>query len=109
MWCFKRIKTSFLSARQFFGNTPVSLIDEGRTEAYKTWSVNEHDVRDITIRLDLHAMSTFLGHPIRQHWTRVNPIRNVEVPSEADAVRMHILTPSEEKGYFMRSQVAEPA
>lgn len=100
---FKRIRTSFASAREFFGNIPVSLIDEGRIEAYKTFRVNEHDVRDITIRHDLHALSTFFGYAIRQHWTRVNPIRDVEIPSDADAVRMHILTASEEKSYFQRA------
>jgi len=67
---------------------------------YKTWRMNEHGVRDITVRHDRHALSTFFQHAIKQHWTRDNPIRRVEIPSDADAVRMHVLTAYEEKQYF---------
>ena len=41
---YKRIKTSLASAREFFANTPVSLIDDGGVEEYKTWRANEHEV-----------------------------------------------------------------
>jgi integrase len=77
----------------------VSTIDEGRIEAYKAWRVNEHGVRDITLRHDLHALSKFFGYAIKQHWCRENPVRNVQIPSDADAIRMHILTPAEERLY----------
>lgn len=100
---FQRIRTSLASARRYFDRTPVSLIDEARIEDYRTWRVTEHEVRDITIRHDLHALSTFFGHAIRKRWTRENPVRNVDIPSDADAVRMHILTPAEEKTYFARA------
>jgi site-specific recombinase XerD len=100
---YKRIKTSLASAMEFFDKTPVSLIDESQVEAYKTWRVSEHEVRDITIRHDLHALSSFFTYAIRQHWTRENPIRSVEIPSDAESVRMHILTAAEEKIYFMRA------
>lgn len=65
--------------------------------------MNTHKVRDITIRHDLHALSKFFGFAIRQHWAYRNPIREVEIPSDADAVRMHILTPEEEREYFKRA------
>jgi integrase len=81
----------------------VSIIDAGKIEAYKTWRVNTHKVRDITIRHDLHALSKFFGFAIRQHWAYRNPIREVEIPSDANAVRMHILTPEEESEYFKRA------
>lgn len=97
---YKRIKTSLASAKEFFGKTPISLIDEGQIESFKTWRVNEHEVRNITIRHDLHALSTFFQYAILQHWTRENPIDSVDIPSDADAIRMHILTPAEEKLYF---------
>jgi integrase len=97
---YKRIKTSFASAKEFFCREPVSTIDEGRIESYKSWRVKEHGVRDITIRHDLHALSTFFGYAIKQHMCRDNPIRNITIPSDADAVRMHILTATEEKLYF---------
>jgi hypothetical protein len=47
-------------------------------ENYKTWRVNVHEVCDITIRHDLHALSKFFQYAIRQHWTRENPIRNIK-------------------------------
>ena len=63
----------------------MSLIDEARLEAYKTWRVNTHQIRDITLRHDLHALSRFFCYAIKQRWTRENPIRKVEIPSDADA------------------------
>ena len=100
---YKRIRTSFASAKEFFADKPVSMIDEGQIEAYKTLRLREHEVRDITLRHDLHALSTFFGYSIKQHWIRENPIRNVEIPSDADAVRIHVLTTKEEKVYFGRA------
>jgi integrase len=76
------------------------MIDEGRIEDYKAWRFNEHDVRGITVRHDLHALSTFFQYGVKQHWTRDNPIANVEIPSDAEAVRIHVLTDAEEKLYF---------
>jgi integrase len=99
----RRIVTSFASAKAFFGLEPVSLIDEARIESYKTWRVTENEVRDVTLRHDLHALSKFFGYAITQHWARENPIRNVEIPSDEDAVRMHVLTVSEEQQYFKRA------
>jgi site-specific recombinase XerD len=87
-----RVATSLASAKEFFGHEAVSLIDEGRLEAYKAWRVNEHQIRDITLRHDLHALSTFFGYAIKQRWTRVNVVRRVAVPSCADTVRIHVLT-----------------
>jgi integrase len=100
---YKRIKSSFASAKDFFEREPVSMIDEGRIESYRSWRVSEHEVRDITIRHDLHALSTFFGYAIKQHWARENPLRGVEIPSDADAVRIHVISPTEEKLYFARA------
>jgi integrase len=99
----RRILTSFASAKEFFGLELVSLIDEARIESYKTWRRKENEVRDVTLRHDLHALSKFFGYAITQHWTRENPIRNVEIPSDEDAVRMHVLTSAEEQLYFDRA------
>jgi integrase len=77
----------------------VSLIDEVRIEGYKTRRVNENKVRDVTLRHDLHALSKFFRYTIKQRWT----IRSVEIPSDEDAVRTHVLTTSEEKQYFKRA------
>ena len=100
---YRRVATSFASAKQFFGRQPVSMLDEGRIEAYKTWRVREHKIRDITLRHDLHALSKFFGFAMKQRWARENPVRNVSVPSEADAVRIHVITAEEERQYFSRA------
>jgi integrase len=100
---YKRIRTSFASLKEFFSNKPVSVIDEAQIEAYKTWRLKTHEVRDITLRHDLHALSTFFRFAIKQQWIRENPIRKVKIPSDTNAVRMHILTMSEEELYFSRA------
>jgi integrase len=100
---YRRISTSFASAKEFFGTDAVSIVEEGRIEAYKVWRVNEHRVRNITLRHDLHALSKFFGYAVKQRWTRENPMLNVAIPSDADAIRMHILTPEEEEYYFSRA------
>ena len=100
---YRRLATSLTSAKQFFGKEPVSLIDEGRLEEYKAWRVNEHGIRDITLRHDLHAISKFFGYAVTQRWARENPVRNVKIPSDAAAVRIHVLTSDEERQYFLRA------
>ena len=81
----------------------MSLIDEGRLEEYKAWRVNEHGIRDITLRHDLHAISKFFGYAVTQRWARENPVRNVKIPSDAATVRIHVLTSDEERQYFLRA------
>lgn len=100
---YHRVATSLTSARQFLGSEPVSPIDEGHLEEYKAWRVNEHGVRDITLRHDLHAISKFFGYAVTQRWARENPVRNVKIPSDAAAVRIHVLTSDEERQYFLRA------
>ena len=65
--------------------------------------VNDHGIRDITLRHDLHALSKFFGYAIKQRWARDNPVRNVTIPSDADAIRIHVLTFEEEREYFLRA------
>lgn len=101
---YKRVKTSLASALAFFGTAPVSLIDPARVEQYKAWRVGEHAVRNITVRHDLHALSKFFAYAMLQNWTTTNPIRQVDIPSDKDAVRIHVLTPIEEKEYFRRAR-----
>jgi site-specific recombinase XerD len=63
----------------------------------------EHAVRDITLRHDPHALSTFFRYAIKQHWAPDNPIRRVAIPSDADALRIHIVNTTEERPYFARA------
>jgi site-specific recombinase XerD len=100
---YRRIATSLTSAKQFFGREPVSLIDAGRLEEYKALRVNDHRVRDVTLRHDLHALSKFFGYAVKQRWAGDNPVRNVSIPSDADALRIHVLTFQEEREYFLRA------
>jgi integrase len=79
------------------------MIDESEIEAYKVWRFSEHQVRDITVRHDLHALSTFFKYSIKQHWAQTNPILNTKIPSDADAVRIHVISPAEEREYFLRA------
>jgi len=96
----RRLSVSFTSLKRFFGKTPVSAITEGRIEDYKAWRRTEHQVREVTLRHDLHALSGFYQYAMKQNWVRQNLARAVEIPSDADAVRMHVLTPAEETLYF---------
>ncbi|WP_396127155.1 tyrosine-type recombinase/integrase [Edaphobacter bradus] len=99
----RRIATSMTSAKEFFTTKPVSTISDADIEAYKVWRFNEHKVRDITVRHDLHALSVFFKYAIKQRWTRENPIDNVKIPSDDDAVRIHVVTQEEEREYFARA------
>ena len=99
----RRIATSMTSAKEFFAKKPVGTIDDADIEAYKVWRFEEHEVRDITVRHDLHALSVFFKYAIKQRWTRQNPIDNVKIPSDEDAVRIHVITPEEEREYFARA------
>jgi site-specific recombinase XerD len=98
-----RIVTSFSSLKEFFGNKPVTMLDEGHIENYKMWRVGEHKVRDVTLRHDLHSLSRFFIYAMTQHWARENPVRKVKIPSDKDAIRIHVLTPAEESQYFSRA------
>jgi site-specific recombinase XerD len=59
--------------------------------------------RDITLRHDLHALSKFFGYAVNQRWAGDNPVHNVTIPSDADAIRIHVLTFEEERKYFLHA------
>jgi integrase len=100
----RRIRTSFASLTEFIGNRAVSAITTGHLEDFKAWRREIRDgvpgVRDVTIRHDLHALSGFFKYAIKHNWARHNPVAEVEIPSDAGAVRIHVLSPAEEMLYF---------
>jgi integrase len=96
----ERIRVSFASLVNFFGNMPVVSIDAGEIERYKAHRVQINAVRDVTLRHDLHALSLFFQYAQKMRWRDGNPVREVRIPSDADAVRMHPLSAEEEKAYF---------
>lgn len=95
-----RIRTSFASLLVFFGRTPMTSITAGHIDDFTSWRRREHEVRDVTIRHDLHALSVFMQYAQRHNWVRDNPVRESEIPSDAEAVRIHPLTLDEERRYF---------
>lgn len=106
----ERLAVSFASLTLFFGKLPVCALQQpGRIEDYKAWRRTEHKlpdgtvlrpVKEITLRHDLHALSKFFGYAMKHNWCKSNPVREVEIPSDADAVRMYVISPPEEMVYF---------
>jgi integrase len=94
-----RIRTSFASLRRFFRNEPVVNVREGAIEDYKTYRRAQR-IAEITLRHDLHNLSLFFQYAKKQRWCDDNPVREVEIPSDEDAVRMYVLTEEEEAAYF---------
>jgi integrase len=102
---WKRLRGSMTSAKDCFGKRPLSSITRGDIEDYKSWRRTAHKVREVTIRHDLHALSLLFQYGQKHNWCKANPIREVEIPSDADAVRIHVLTPEEEAKYFSALEV----
>jgi integrase len=116
----RRLAVSTSSMRAYFSKKPVLRIGVGDVEDYKAWrricqeckarrpaidmcktcGGTGQGVREITLRHDLHAMSLFFQYAVKHSWARENPVRQVEIPSDEEAVRMHVLTPAEEGPYF---------
>jgi integrase len=96
----ERIRVSFASLVNFFGDMPLVSIEAGEIERYKTHRVQINAVKDVTLRHDLHALSLFFQYAQKMRWRDGNPVREVSIPSDADAVRMHPLSAEEEKAYF---------
>ncbi len=101
----RRLATSFASLREFFHQTPVGLIDPGRVEQYKARRLTEHQVREITLRHDLHALSKFFRWAWKMNYTRMgeNPVDAVTIPSDADAVRIRSTSSSWRPSVFTTS------
>jgi integrase len=100
-----RLKTSLASAKVFFGDRQVRAISPADIEDYKTYRATEHAVRNVTIKHDLDALSVFFGrYAVKQGWCGTNPVKEVHRPSDADAVREHVLTEDEEKLYFGKAR-----
>ncbi|MFL6351389.1 MAG: tyrosine-type recombinase/integrase [Bryobacteraceae bacterium] len=95
----KRVRTSFASLIAYFGRTAVGSISAGDVLDYRAWRTQEHRVKDVTIRHDLHNLSKFFRYAIKHNWCTANAVLSEDIPSDKDAVRMHIFTPGEEIAY----------
>jgi integrase len=115
-WCYtteyrskrntaRRIQISFQSMLVFWEVATVAQIDADSIEEYKTWRIEEHGVKDVTLRHDLHALSVFFRkYAIRKKLVQLNPVDQVSKPSDKDAVRIHIVTGDEEAAYFTHAR-----
>ena len=97
---WKRLKVSMTSLKAQFGKRPLGSITTGEIEDYKGVRRVVHKVREVTLRHDLHALSLLFQYGKKHSWCRGNPVGEVDIPSDAEAVRMHVLTPAEEAKYL---------
>lgn len=97
---WKRVQGSLSSLRAYFGSRSVSTLTAGDVTDYAAWRVTTHQVKDVTIRHDLHALSKFFRYAIKHNWTRENKVKAEDIPSDADAVRDHIFSAAEEAAYM---------
>lgn len=100
----ERLRVSLSSAVEFFQGSQVSSLNSGRIEDYKATRFNEDKVKPVTVRHDLHALSVFFQWARKYRWCDANPVREVTIPSDADAVREHVLTSQEEDTYFAEAK-----
>lgn len=99
----ERLKTSMASCIAYFADIPVSQIAALHVEGYKQYRLEEHGVRDITLRHDLHCLSKFFQWAKKKLLCQANVIEEVKIPSDRDAVREHVITAEEEAAYLAKA------
>lgn len=110
-WCFasqyrskpstaRRIATSVASCIPFFEKLVVANIRAADIERYKVFRAEINQVKDVTIRHDLHALSLFFKFAVKFGWCNGNPTYEVTKPSDVDAVRINVLNSEQEAKYF---------
>ena len=103
---WKRLRGSMTSLKVFFGHQPLHTITVGRIQDYMSWrrtgdaTKQISPVKEVTLRHDLHALSPLFEYGINHNWCALNAVGKVNVPSDADAQRIHVLTVAEEITYF---------
>lgn len=96
---WRRLSVSCTALCRAFGDRLVHAIEAGDLELFKAKRINQGR-KPVTVRHDLHALSTFFQFAERQRWCYGNVVREIKVPSGASAVRMRVLTAEEERRYF---------
>jgi site-specific recombinase XerD len=103
---WKRLRTSMTSLREFFKMQPLHSIKIGEIQDYMAWR-RRMEIKEVSLRHDLHALSPLFKYGIAHNWCRENPVTSenlklhgAKMPSDADAVRIHVLTRAEEMLYF---------
>lgn len=95
----RRIIGSLSSLREYFKDIDVSRVTPADVDAYKAWR-RENGIAEVTLRHDCHNLSLYFRYAIKQGAATENPVDEVKIPSDKDAVRMRILTEVEEAQYF---------
>jgi site-specific recombinase XerD len=103
---WKRLRGSMTSSREFFKNRPLHTVSIGDVQDYMAWR-RGMGVKEVSLRHDLHALSPLFQYGVAHNWCRDNPATSEKLkahgskmPSDADAVRIHVLTRAEEMKYF---------
>jgi integrase len=112
---WKRLRGSITSLKEYFGKRPLHTITVGQVQDYMSWrrvcprcdgegcgtcEETGHGVKEVTLRHDLHALSPLFSYGLTHNWCSQNPVERVKIPGDADAVRIHVLSPAEERLYF---------
>lgn len=103
---WKRLRGSMTSLKEFFKRQPLHTISVGQIQDYMAWR-RGMKIKEVSLRHDLHALSPLFQYGIAHNWCRQNPVTSknlklhgAKMPSDADAVRIHVMTPAEERIYF---------
>jgi integrase/recombinase XerD len=95
----RRHAVSMSSLSAYLGRRPVERITAGDMEGYKTWR-RECEIKDVTIRHDLHAASCLFQLGQKYGWCSQNPIRLIDMPSDRESRNETVLSREEEERYF---------
>lgn len=95
----RRVATSFVSLRVFFHGAMLHQVTAGQVEDYKAWR-RASQIKEITLRHDLHALSQLFEYGRKHHWCLANPVTQVTMPTDRHAVRQHVVSAAEEAVYF---------
>jgi len=95
----RRHAVSMASLTHFFGRKSVERITPGELEDFKTWRRGA-DIKEVTIRHDLHALSRFFQFGQRHGWCAQNPVRLIDMPSDRASRNEKVISTDEEKRYF---------
>lgn len=96
----KRLAVSMTSLKLHFGRKPLNSVTAGDIEDYKSLRRAVHKVREVTLRHDLHALSLLFQYGQKHNWCKANIVEKVDIPSDADATRMTVLSPDDECRYL---------
>ena len=105
----RRIKTSLASARFFFGNNEIERVSTTAwVEDYMTFRRSVHRVKEVTLRHDLFNLSMLFDHAVKRRWASVNPVKEVEKPSDEDSINTRIISDEEERVYLQTADHFQP-